>query len=716
VGGTCAHCGLPLGRRSVRGTVEGEQGSFCCYGCLLALQVTRARGEAGAAASILVRLGLAIFFTINVMMLSMPAYAPYVYGGAQADGPLFLVLRVLALVFTAPVLVLLGGPILASAWRGGGLNTDALIVVATGAAYVLSVVNTLAGRAGVYCDTAAMLLVLVTLGRWLEASARAEAGAAVRAMLSPGPAYAIRVREGVGERVAPAALSPGDEVEVAPGAAFPTDGVVLDGVGGADESALTGESQPVAKLPGATVAGGTCSRDGLFRVRVTAPASESAAARIAGLIEAAGRERTAAERTADRVVARLVPAVIAIALGAGAWWTARGGVEHGLLAALAVLVVACPCALGLATPVAVWTGLAAAVRRGVIVRRAAVLERAAEISYVLFDKTGTLTDGMPRLARIEPAEGVEADAVLARAAAVEAGLRHPLAIAIGTAARERRLAIAGARDVRIIPGRGVHARVGGEATVVGSLALAQEAIGAPGASQMHGVGVVAGQRLLGTLHFAEAARDTAPAAIAALRRLGIHVGLSSGDTRAAAVVPGLLASADAALGLLPEDKVARVGALRARAGGGSIAMVGDGINDAPALAAADVGIAVADATDLARLTADVVVVGADLRKIPWLLAHARRVRRVIRQSLAWAFAYNTVAVGLAASGILTPVVASLAMLASSIAVVANARRLAGTRGDEGTALHLAASDSDSCDERAAKRDRDGRETPGMLPA
>lgn len=710
MGGACAHCGLPLGRRPVRGTVAGEEGRFCCYGCLLALQVTRARGDAGAAASTLVRLGLAIFFAMNVMMLSMPAYAPYVYGATQADGPLFLVLRVLALIFTAPVLVLLGGPILASAWRGGGVNTDALIVVATGAAYVLSVVNAIGGRAGVYCDTAAMLLVLVTLGRYLEASARAEAGAAVRAMLNPAPAQAVRVRSDTRECVDPAVLAPGDEVEVPPGAAFPTDGVVLDGVGGADESALTGESRPVAKLPGATVAGGTCSVDGLFRVRVTAPAARSAAARIARLVEHAAGERTRAQRTADRTVARLVPAVLAIAVGAGGWWTVRDGAEHGLLVALAVLVVACPCALGLATPVAVWTGLAAAARRGVIIRSAPVLERAAETSLVLFDKTGTLTDGRLRLDRVEPAEGIDADTVLARAAAVETGLGHPLALAIAAAAEARRLTLDRASDVRMIPGRGVRGRVGDETIAVGSLAFAREEYDGPH-QQSRGVQVVAGRRLLGTLHFAEAARATARTAITELRALGVGIGLVSGDTQADAVVPDLLASGDAVLGVLPEDKVAHVRRLRAAAAGTTIAMVGDGINDAPALAAADVGIAVAEATDLARLTADVVIVGSDLRKIPWLLAHARRVRRVIRQSLAWAFAYNAVAVGLAAAGRLTPVAASLAMLASSVAVVANARRLANEAG-----APTAVRDSDSCEERPAERLPDAGDARGMVSA
>jgi cation transport ATPase len=475
--GECAHCGLPLGRRPVVGAAGGVRARFCCYGCVLAQQVARAHGEPGAAAAILVRLGLALFFAMNVMMLSLPAYAPYVYGPAAADGPLFVVLRVLALVFTLPVLLLLGGPILASAWRAGGANADALIALGTLAAWVLSVVNTLGGRPGVYFDTAAMLLVLVTLGRWLEASAKAEAGAAVRRTLVPGPKVAVRLRDDARETVDPDVLRPGDIVEVAPGAAFPTDGVVVAGVGGVDEAVLTGESEPVTKEPGREVAGGTCSVDGLFRVRVTTPAGASAAARIARLAEAARRERSAAQRTADRVAAWLVPVVLATAIGAGVWWTATAGIDRGLLVALAVLVVACPCGLGIATPVAVWTGLAAAARRGVIVRSAPVLERAASVDHVVFDKTGTLTERIPRVVAIEPVAGVSAESVLARAAAVEAGLGHPIALGIEMAAAERAVPRLAANDVRAMPGRGVFGHVGGERVTVGSRRLAAEELG-----------------------------------------------------------------------------------------------------------------------------------------------------------------------------------------------------------------------------------------------
>ena len=699
----CAHCGLPLGRRTVSATVAGEQSRFCCYGCVLAQQVTRARGEHGAAESILIRLGLAIFFAMNVMMVSMPSYVPYVYGSSAGDGPLFQVLRVLALAFAAPVIGLLGWPILAGAVRGlrdGAANTDALIVLGTVAAYALSVINTFTGRGAVYFDTAAMLLVLVTLGRYLEARAKAEAGSAVRATLAPTPAVAVRVSSAAGlvlatsqrqtETVSPDLLAPGDIVRVAPGDAFPTDGVVIGGTGGADEAMLTGEQRAVLKEPGSTVASGTCSIDGLFHVRVTARAAESAAARIAALLAAARRERAPAERLADRVASVLVPVVIVVALAAATWWTFHAGIDSGVLVGLAVLVVACPCGLGIATPVALWTGLVTAARRGVIVRSAPVFERAAGIKQVLFDKTGTLTERMPRLVAVEPAAGSDLSQhdVLSRAAALEAGLKHPLAAAIARAWQQalqacpelgQRGRSLTATEVRVIPGRGVRGVVGGDPLATGSVNFAAQDLGSAVVRRYADTGSVvllwrAGE-LLGALHFAEAPRPEAAAALDQLRQAGIRSGLVSGDRRADAVVPALVATADAALGLLPEDKVAYIRSVRRKPGAGAVAMVGDGVNDAPALAAADIGIAVGDASDLARMTADVAIVSPDLRRVPWLIAYSRRVGRVMRENLFWAFAYNAVAVIAAAAGALNPLIASVAMLASSLAVVANARRL-----------------------------------------
>jgi len=699
----CAHCGLPAGRRPARAVVDGEAGVYCCYGCVLAHQVTRARGDAGAAAALAIRLGLALFFAMNVMMTSMPTYAPAVYGEAASNGPLFAVLRVLSMILAAPVLLLLGGPVVAGAWRGlgeGRLGSELLVLIGCVAAYGVSAANVVAGRTEVYFDTVTMLLVLVTFGRWLEARARADAGEAVRAALAPAPATATRLRLGRRDPVAPEALRPGDLVEVMPGGVFPTDGEVVDGGGSIDESALTGESLPVVRQPGDAVAGGTCSVDGRFVVRATRLAAESAAARIRALALAALRERTRAERLADRAAAWLMPLVLAVALGAGAWWASSDGLARGVMVALSVLVVACPCALGIATPAAIWTGLAAATERGVVVRNAPVLERLAQVTAVLLDKTGTLTARTPALVALEPAPGVTPARLLERVAALERGLPHPLARAVVAAAADARLDEVAVRDVRIVPGRGVRGVVAGEPLAVGSERFAAEELAAgaarsrvaprldPGAAggpspevaarPDAGAGLVTAVAvgaagILGRLRFRESPLPDAAAAVDALRRLGLEVGLLTGDTAAAALVPAIVRAAEARTGLTPPEKLDAVRA--GRRAGAVVAMVGDGINDAPALAAADVGIAVADATDLARLCADVVVLGGDVGGVAWLFAHARRVRRVVAENLLWATGYNLVAVGLAAGGRLTPLVAALAMLASSAAVTANARRL-----------------------------------------
>ncbi len=686
----CSHCALPLGWRPVTALVDGARVWVCCYGCLLALQITRARGEEGLAAAIVVRLGLAVFFTINVMMVSVPTYVPYVYGGGAVanDGPLFDVLRVLALFLAAPVLLLLGVPLLTSAWgglRAGAANADGLVVLGTFAAYGVSVANTLAGRPEVYFDTATMLLVLVTLGRYLEASAKAEAGAAVRSTLAPGPARAQRIRDERIESISPDDLAPGDIVEVQPGGAFPTDGVVVEGIGGVDEAALSGESRAILKEAGAPVASGTCSIDGLFRVRVTARASESAAARIGALLAAARRGRADIERVADRAAGVLVPGVVVIAIGTALVWTWAEGIGRGVLVGLSVLVVACPCAFGIATPVAIWTGLVVAARRGVVLRSAAVMERVAGVRRVLFDKTGTLTTRTPRLVAVEvtcPAVDSE-DEVVGQAAALERGLTHPLARGIVAAWQGRGAAGPAPRvsGTRLVPGRGVRGYVDGVAVAVGNRGFAVGEIGAEdgippdddaGGSRVY---VVADGRLRGILHLGEEVRGQAAGAVRDLRRLGLRVGLLSGDGHAGAIVPGIVPATEAVLDLLPAGKVAEVEAARRSSGGGGVAMVGDGINDAPALAAADLGIAVADATDVARVTADVAILSDDLGAVPWIVSHARQVMRVARQNLAWAVAYNVGAIAVAASGALNPLVAALAMLGSSLAVVANARRL-----------------------------------------
>lgn len=680
----CDHCTLPLGGRVVVGQIDGSSHCFCCYGCLLAHQVTRASGEDGQAASLVIRLGLAIFLAMNVMMMSMQGYAPFIYGAeAAVDGPLHHVLRWLAMCFALPVLFLLGWPILrsfaAGGWAGGAV-ADALVLLGAVSAFALSVHHTLIGSTAVYFDTAVMVLLFVTLGRYLEARARADAGRAVRAELLAAPTRATLVREGRLIDSEVAALAPGDVVRVVAGEMFPTDGTVLRGEGSVDEALMTGESRLVAHRPGSAVAGGTCSVDGCFEVRVTRPAADSAAARIEKMLEEGRRAQSPMERLADRFARRFLPATLAIAVVAGVLHGVNSGVDVGVLTALSVLVVACPCALGIATPVALWFAVAAAARRGIVLRDAGVLERAGRVDRACFDKTGTLTERTPHLVACDLAAACPwpAAELLRRAAALELGQHHPIARAIVAAAGGDLAGVAVA-DIRVEPGRGVRGRVEGTPIEIVDAAAIATSLDSTAAAADAGsaVAVCSDGVPLAVLRFAERLRSDAVASLSELRdELGIGVAVLSGDSAAVALAPLDAARLEIATGLLPQDKLRRVesAAIDARRDGGAVAFVGDGVNDAPALAAADVGIAFGAAADLPRMAADVLCLGGELSAVPWLLRHARRSVRIVRQNLVLAFGYNSIAVALAAAGRLDPLVAALAMLGSSLAVVANARR------------------------------------------
>ncbi len=668
----CAHCNLPITRAAVAVTIDATLQEFCCYGCALAMQITRASGEGGTASLILVRLGLAVFFTMNLMMVTMPTYAPYVYGlDGRADGPMFDLLRWLGAALSAPVIILLGGPIVLSVrlQAGGRWNTDLLVAVGAAAAYALSFVNLWSGAGPVYFDTAAMLLVFLTLGRYLEARAKADAGTLIDKHIKPTPDLARRLLPFGEEQVDPQQLRVGDLVLVGPGTAFPTDGEIGQGCGGVDESQLTGESSPVLKQIGDAVAGGTCSVDGAFHVRVTRILADSTAAQISRLFQQARGERAPIERLADRVSGWMTPLVLLLAAGSGVYWGVHRDVQTGLLNALAVLVVACPCGLGIAVPVALWSGLGQALRRGILLRSADRLERLSQVQRIFFDKTGTLTESRLTLQRVEPLSQrcPSVDAVLQSIASLEDCVSHPIARALKAAAAERQLPLLPVEDLVVEAGRGVSGRVDTQWLSVGRDDSGDRSEDGPVVLLRDSIGPLA------RLSLTETVRLETPEVVRQLRALGLDLALMTGDRQARGLCPGLFSVDETHMRLMPQDKLE----ILRRSGSLGTAMVGDGVNDAPALGQASVGIAVQGASDLTRLAADVVVLGDDLRRIPWAIEHARRVMRVCRQNLIWVFAYNSIAVALAVLGWLNPVVASLAMLANSLAVVLNARRLGG---------------------------------------
>ena len=607
------------------------------------------------------------------------------------------------LALAAPVQFWLGARFYRAGWsavRAGAGNMDLLVALGTSAAFGLSLYQLWAhgDRHGLYFESSAVVITLVLLGKWLEARARRQTTAAIRALNALKPDTA-RVRRAGAELELPLAeVKVGDLVVVRPGERIAVDGEVVEGDSHVDESLITGESLPVARGPGDKVTGGAVNGEGLLCLRTAAVGAESALARIVRLVESAQGRKAPIQRLVDRVSAVFVPAVLGVALVTLLAWGLLGhDWTAALLNAVSVLVIACPCALGLATPAAIMAGTGVAAQRGILIKDAEALEVAHAVRAVAWDKTGTLTLGRPQLVQAEPALG-DRTALLAAAAALQAGSSHPLARAVLQAAQAEGVAVPEASGLRAVPGRGVVGTVAGVATRLGSAQWMQESGVdlAPWAAQRaawHGQGYTVSYvaameasgempRLLGLLAFADTAKPGAAAAVKHLAQLGVRSVLVSGDNAGSAgVIAAALGITDVRAEVLPADKARIVAELKAGLPTGQrVAMVGDGINDAPALAAADVGIAMGSGTDVAMHAAGITL----MRGEPGLVADAidisRRTHAKIRQNLFWAFVFNAVGIPLAAFGLLSPVIAGAAMAMSSVSVVSNALLLRRWKG------------------------------------
>lgn len=676
---SCYQCGLLLPRRPLR----RKNLSYCCYGCVLAHEITGEKGEEGEALWILARLGLGAFFAMNVMMLS---YADYFYPFEEG---VTSTINYIMFVLSTPVMVLLGIPILRNSTSGISelsLNMDTLIVIGTFSAYVLSAISTFKAQGRVYFDTASMILVLVTLGRFLEANSKAQASNAIKELLELSPKNVTIVRDGFEEKVLSESVKKGDTVKVIPGESFAVDGEVIEGQSSVNESMLTGESKPVFKEKGSQVFSGTVNIDGVIKYKVTHVGEKRILSLLVKLLEEARNSRAPIERLSDRISAIFIPMVIIISALTFTFWSFKSGINSGLMNFLSVLLISCPCALGIAAPMAIWVALGRAAKEGVLVRTGETLEKFSRIKRIFFDKTGTITKGILELSSIyvnrDP--GIRESDFMNIVSSLESLSEHPLGKSMVKFSSKNGYSSLPVTEFKAHPGLGVQGKINVKTIYIGSitfmkrmgLKLSETIIDERVILESQGKTVVFcgwEEEVKGILAFSEEIREETNHVISSLKDLNIDVFIITGDNEYAAQAISRTLSVGIKCNLLPEDKVSEIKSFKDKSG--LTAMVGDGINDAPALNAADVGIALGCGTDITRESADISLLADDLRKIPWVLQLARQTQKKIKENLFWAFFYNIIGIGFAASGVLKPIVAAMAMILSSVFVLWNSLRL-----------------------------------------
>jgi len=690
-------CGMVVPVATALSTQRGGRSYyFCSQGCLQTflnpdreLQVMRRRVGfviGGVLALALLRAGAFLALAAGISLVSwapIPAL-PWMSWGMW----LFLL--------ATPVQIIGGWSFYQGSWAAlqrRALNMDVLIALGTSVAYLYSVVVVFApswlpvgvNQRDVYFEVSAVVIAFVLMGKYMEEIIKKRSSAAVRKLLDLQPATATVIRDGMEMTIPADAIALGETVLVRPGEKIPADGVVLEGSSSVDESLLTGESLPVSKLAGAELIGGTVNGLGLLRFHTTRVGADTSLAQIIRIVEEAQASTASVQRLADQVTAWFVPAVVVVAVAALILWTLAGQFSSGLLAFIAVLVISCPCALGIATPAALMVGVGKGADLGILIRSGEVLERVEKLTTVVFDKTGTLTLGKPVLTDLEPVATVSQQEVLQLAGSLEHGSEHPLAAAIADAVAMRQLELLPLEQFEAQVGEGITARLGGSAVWFGNRSLASRFLPQlpelvqGQLAELEAQGKTAmilgrGDQVLGVIAVADTVKPQARQAVDLLRRRGVRVVMLSGDNRTTAkAIAQQVGIEEVIAEVRPADKAGTIKALQQA--GQVVAMVGDGVNDAPALATADIGIAIGSGSDVAKEAGDIILIRNDVRLVVSAIGLSRATMRKIRQNLFWAFIYNSFGVPIAALGWLNPMIAGAAMALSSLSVIVNSSLL-----------------------------------------
>ncbi len=687
----CDQCGIPYAKGGVGKDHEGRRLHFCCYGCSFTHSIVGEEGESGTASLFLIRLGFSALLSMNVMLFSWVFYADQWHGwGIEPEAIPYV--GMFLFVLSTPVILLVGYPFLKNGIKeilSRHLSMDSLIALGSLAAYGYSTREVFTGGDDVYFDTATMIIVLVTFGRYLEATAKVKSTNAIRQLLDLVPDD-VRLLINDEERIVPAQeVSTGSTIRVLPGEYIPLDGIILEGDTSVNEAILTGESVPHARSKGDEVYAGTVNIDGVIKIQTTAESEETVHARIVRLMEEAQKTRSPLQKMVDKISAIFIPLVILIAILTFTGWTLMTSFDIALMYALAVLVVACPCALGIGSPIAAAVSIGRSAAGGVLVKSAGAMERIGKTRIAVFDKTGTLTSGEFAVIFVKTANQNENQLVSA-VASLERDSLHPLSKSIVRFARGEQSEWFDTRGVTAVPGQGIKGQVKLNGEWKQLFAGNKNFLDAQGYSisedfistiqEKEATLIYAGwdNEIKGIIGLQDVIHESAYSTVRQLHQMNIKTILLSGDRKAIAQKVGQELGIEETHGeLLPQQKIDYIHSLREKTKG--IAMIGDGINDAPSLAAADTGITLASATDIAKENADITILGAQLDKIPWLISLSKKTRRIISWNLIWAFGYNSIAILFAVFGFLQPIIAAFAMIISSLLVIGNSMRLKGMK-------------------------------------